>query len=81
MLAESAPLVRAVRNLSIEQALNVYDEADDKEKQLLRPILEAKRKQIHEIIDSEKRQEVQDSFRRAVGEQSDLVAHGGWALP
>ena len=75
------PLAHATRALTFEQALNVYDEADDKEKQLLRPILEAKRKQIHEITDPDKRQEVQESFRRAMGERTEQVAHSGRVLP
>jgi hypothetical protein len=81
MFARTDPLAHATRALTIEQALNVYDEADDREKQLLRPILEAKRKQIHEITDPDKRQEVQESFRRAMGERTEQVAQNGRALP
>jgi N12 class adenine-specific DNA methylase len=36
------PLVLATRSLSIEQALNVFDKADDKEKTALRPLIQHK---------------------------------------
>lgn len=69
MDARRDPLVGVSRSLSVEQLLNVYAAADDKEKRALRPILVAKQPKIQEEIDPGKRGELKAAFQHALHPQ------------
>jgi hypothetical protein len=60
--ARTDPLVRATRSLSPEQALNVYKLADDKEKKLLRPTIEAKSREVNRITDADQKNALKKAF-------------------
>jgi 2'-5' RNA ligase len=77
--ARRDPLVGVARNLSVEQLLNVYDAADDKEKKVLRPVLVAKQPKILEESNPEKRQELKEAFQHAMHPQQQVVTptHAG----
>ena len=67
LYSRTDPLVRAVRSLSPEQALNVYQVATDKEKKELRSLIEAKSRELNtKINDPVQRQELKDAFRKAL---------------
>jgi N12 class adenine-specific DNA methylase/2'-5' RNA ligase len=67
LYSHSDPLVRAVRPLSIEQALNVYLAATDAEKKTLRLLLEGKSREIPEKInDPQHRAEMKKAYHDAL---------------
>jgi len=60
------PLAWATFGLSLEQALNVYAEADEKERKILRPIILKKHGDINKIQDPDRRMEVWKSYMNVV---------------
>lgn len=67
--ARTDPLTRAVRSLSPEQSLNVYKLADDKEKKLLRPVIEAKSRELGKMTDLDQRNALKKAFHDALNPQ------------
>jgi hypothetical protein len=55
LLSKTDPLVRASRSLHLEQVLNVYAQADQREQHLLRPIIQHKVGEIQKEMDPQKR--------------------------
>jgi hypothetical protein len=73
--SKSDPLVTASRSLSIEQLLNVYDEASTAEKKTLRPVMVRRSEQIRNIADPATRKIVTQRFRDLLrGPQGPEVA-------
>jgi hypothetical protein len=60
------PLAWAAYSLSLEQALNVYKDADEREKKILRPIIIRKRSQIAKEPDPERRQQLLKSYIQTI---------------
>jgi flagellar biosynthesis regulator FlaF len=66
LLSRTDPLVRAVRSLTPEQALHVYGLADQDERKKLRPLIEAKSRELPKIPDAVQRQALRGAFRDAL---------------
>jgi hypothetical protein len=82
LLSRVNPLTAAFQRLTVEQAMNVYALADDKEQKMLRPKLVAKEHQIEKEPDPEKRRELRKSLAALLHPASQtgtLVARGGGA--
>jgi hypothetical protein len=67
--SDQDPLARTFANLDIEQMLNVWEKASPQERDSIEPILERHEKDIDKITDDEKRNELYDSFDKAMGQQ------------
>jgi N12 class adenine-specific DNA methylase len=67
MRSREDPLRAAIRNLSIEQALNVYEAADKTERESIRTIVERKAAKIPLVENADERKELEDSYRRVMG--------------
>jgi hypothetical protein len=75
--SDDDPLERVVKNLSIEQMLNVWEKADESERDAIEPILEKHERDIDKIQDDEEREKLQDAFDKAMGEPEQQPAKGG----
>ena len=66
--AKRDPLLATIRygDLSLDQVLNVYSEANGAEQSALKPVLESKAKDIQKETDPEKRQEMRTALNRAL---------------
>lgn len=67
------PVARATRNLSLDQALNVYDVATPDEKKSLRPVIARKAREIQQEPDKEKREALRQRLHDAL--------HGNETVP
>ena len=75
--SDDDPLERVVKNLSIEQMLNVWEKADESERDAIEPILEKHERDIDKIQDDEEREKLQDAFDKAMGEPEQQPAKAG----
>jgi hypothetical protein len=75
--ADEDPLARAVKNLTIEQMLNVWQKATPAERETIEPILDRHEKDIDKITDDDKRQELYDAFDKAMGKPETVAPAGG----
>jgi hypothetical protein len=67
MKAGENPLKAAVCTLSIEQAPNVYEAADEEEKKAIRELVERKAARIPLVENADERKQLEDSYRRVMG--------------
>lgn len=73
------PLARVVKNLSLQQMLNVWGKADETERDAIEPIIERHERDIDKISDDEERERLQDAFDKVMGEPEAATAPGGGA--
>jgi hypothetical protein len=64
--ARTDPLTGALRSLTPEQALNVYQLATPEEKKTIRPLIEEKGRMLVREPDPEKRQQLKDAYHNAL---------------
>jgi protein-tyrosine-phosphatase len=74
MESRQPQILLASRSLSVEQLLNVYEKATPDEKRVLYPMVARKAPQIRDISDPDRRQEVEDAYKRVVGEEREMMA-------
>ncbi len=75
--ADEDPLARAVKNLTIEQMLNVWQKATPAERETIEPLLDRHEKDIDKITDGDKRQELYDAFDKVMGKPETVAPAGG----
>ena len=66
--SDDDPLARVVKNLTISQMLNVWEKADDQEREAIETIIEKHEKDIDKIEDDEERDKLYKAFDKAMGE-------------
>jgi hypothetical protein len=74
--SDEDPIYRAVKNLTIEQMLNVWEKADKDERDAIEPILDAHERDIDKVPDDEERQKLYDAFDKAMGEPEPTPPKG-----
>ena len=66
--SDEPPIVRAVKNLTIEQMLNVWEKASADERDDMEPILDRHERDIEKVTDEEQRDKLYKAFDKAMGE-------------
>ena len=72
--SDEEPIARAVKNLTIEQMLNVWAKATADEREAMEPILERHEKDIDKVADDEQREKLYDAFDKAMGQTDTAPA-------
>lgn len=68
--SDEPPIVRAVKNLTIEQMLNVWEKASADEREEMEPILDRHERDIEKVTDEEQQDKLYKAFDKAMGEAS-----------
>ena len=66
--SDEDPMVRAVRSLTIEQMLNVWQVATPAERDTIEPILRRHERDIDQIPDDEEQEKMQEAFDKAMSQ-------------
>ena len=75
--AKTDPLVRAARPLHLDQLLNVYADADQKERNELRPIILRKAGDVRKEMDPQRRAALRAALENVLGKRSSTTQDAG----